>query len=101
LKVFLGFGLGTKFGCLLDLLVKGLLSELLNDCGLGVFSCLRYLWGFWGWRVCSCVVGFLAVGLHVIREHQDALYDEEDAHDYADAGWENDAYDAEDYADRR
>jgi len=46
-------------------------------------------------------VGFLAVGLHVIREHQDALYDEEDAHDYADAGWENDAYDAEDYADRR
>jgi len=46
-------------------------------------------------------VGFLAVGFHVIREHQDVLYDEEDAHDYADVGSENDAYDAEDYADRR
>ena len=83
------------------MLVKSLLSELLNDCGLGFSVGCGTCGVSGGWRVCSCVVGFLAVGFHVIREHQDALYDEEDAHDYADAGWENDAYDAEDYADRR
>jgi hypothetical protein len=36
------------------------------------FQLVAVLVGFWRWRVSFCVVGFLAVGFHVIREQKDA-----------------------------